>query len=221
MDPITGAALITGGGALLGGMMTNASNAKTAGKMMEFEAWQASANRDFQSREAATNRAFQADLSGSAHQREVADLKAAGLNPILSGTGGMGSSTPSGSMPSGGQGKAAGFPAVDAVGNAVSSAMAGRRNLAEVKNIEMDTNLKLEQKRAWHETIYHNYQLGKRTETEYQSEMERLDALKDARHGQRTEAEIDKSKYGAALRYMDRTGTTARSLGSVLNSLKR
>jgi hypothetical protein len=69
------------GASIVGGMLSNQG--------------QSSAN-SMSNKMALRQMMFQRDMSSTAHRREVNDLRKAGLNPVLSGTGGAGASSPSG-----------------------------------------------------------------------------------------------------------------------------
>ncbi len=168
LPPIIGAVLpsiISGGLSLLGGRERNVEASAQAQRQMD----------------------FQERMSSTAHQREIADLKKAGLNPILSATGGRGASSPGGAQ----------APIQDVLTPAVNTAMTSRRLTQEVKNLKYSQYEAMARIGQINATTAKTLLEANNVEAQNQLLVMQLP-------GATTEALIDRSKFGMIMRTLNR-----------------
>ncbi|AJK28274.1 putative minor capsid protein [Eel River basin pequenovirus] len=213
-----GGSLLTAGLSFLGGERRNQQQAASARETMAFNAEQARLNRDFQAQESALQRRWSSSAAGAQlrranfynvraqrranqfsermastqHQRAVADMRAAGINPILAagspaaapvGAGAVvGGGAPSGSAASGAAASGVMAQVDDSVGEAVSSGLGAYRMREEIKQMRQN----IATNRATEKRIEQDTHTGRVTEMRNREE---ANLLMDK---QRTERELAK-----------------------------
>lgn len=132
LDDAAAAVMLSGAMSTAGSLYANQNNAALARSQLDYQKFVNDVNWAI----AAENNATQVDMANTAHQREVADLRRAGLNPILS-AGGNGASVPSLTTPSG-HVIGAGTPYSNPLEGAATSARSLSRFFGQQYNVQLE-----------------------------------------------------------------------------------
>lgn len=156
---------------------------------------------------------FSAHQAATVHQRGVADLRAAGLNPILSARlGGNPAASSSGGGGAGGS-----------TAQLASNFTQAQINSAQAKLLKQQEKTEVERTRSEHEQIYKNFADAGLREQEIKTEIQNTEAarhqaeiLESNAKGRRLEGKIDETKFGEIMRYIDRAMNAIRGGSSAI-----
>ncbi|AXH76287.1 MAG: DNA pilot protein [Microviridae sp.] len=133
------AAGIGAAGSLAGGLISSGGQQAQNSASQQYALQNMRENNQFSADQARINREFQERMSNTAYQRAMADMKSAGLNPILAYQQG-GAGTPGGAQGTASQAVGAQFEnAMEGVGHGVTSAAKGASRAIELQQVQANT----------------------------------------------------------------------------------